>query len=232
MNKVLLIIPAYNEAENIERVVNNLINNFPQYDYIVVNDGSKDDTRKILAKNNYCYLDLPVNTGLAGAFRTGIRYANAMGYDYAIQYDGDGQHKAESIAPMLKKMEESGADIVIGSRFCEKKKDKSARMIGSRLISTAIRLRTGKKINDPTSGLRLYNKRMIKRLGYDIAYTPEPDTLAYFIGCGAKVEEVQVDMDVRLFGTSYLNMWNAIKYMINVLANIILLQWVRKKERL
>lgn len=232
MNKVLLIIPAYNEAENIERVVNNLINNFPQYDYVVVNDGSKDDTRKILARNGYCYLDLPVNTGLAGAFRTGIRYANALGYDYAIQFDGDGQHRAESVAAMLAKMEECSADIVVGSRFCEKKKDKSARMIGSRLISAAIKLRTGKRITDPTSGLRLYNKRMIKRIGYDIAYTPEPDTLAYWIGCGAKVEEVQVEMDERIFGKSYLNWWNSVKYMVNVLANTIALQWVRKKERL
>ena len=232
MNKVLLIIPAYNEAENIERVVNNLIDHFPQYDYIVVNDGSKDDTRKILARNHYHYLDLPVNTGLAGAFRAGIKYANALGYDYAIQFDGDGQHRAESVASIMAKMEERGADIVIGSRFCEKKKDKSARMMGSRLITAAIKLRTGKKITDPTSGLRLYNKRMIKRIGYDIAYTPEPDTLAYLIGCGAKVEEVQVEMDERLFGTSYLNVWNSVKYMVNVLANTVLLQWFRKKERL
>lgn len=232
MNKVLLIIPAYNEAENIERVVNNLIENFPQYDYVIVNDGSKDDTRKILEKNKYHYLDLPVNTGLAGAFRTGIKYANAMGYDCAIQFDGDGQHRAESIAAMLVKMKDTDADIVIGSRFLEKKKDKSARMIGSRLISSAIKLKTGKRITDPTSGLRLYNKRMIKRIGYDIAYAPEPDTLAYLIRCGAKVEEVQVEMDERIFGTSYLNIWNSVKYMVNVLANTIVLQWVRKKEKL
>ena len=232
MNKILLVIPAYNEAENIERVVNNLINNFPQYDYVVVNDGSRDDTRKILHQNHFNYLDLPVNTGLAGAFRTGVRYANAHGYDYVIQYDGDGQHRAESIAPMFEKMQQTDADIVIGSRFCEKKKDHSMRMIGSRLISGAIKLRTGKRITDPTSGLRLYNKRMLKRVGYDIAYTPEPDTLAYLIGCGAKVEEVQVEMDERMFGTSYLNVWNSVKYMINVLANTLFLQWIRKKERL
>ncbi len=232
MRDTLLIIPAYNEAENIERVVDNLIENYPQYDYIVINDGSRDDTRKILHNRGYNYLDLPVNTGLAGAFRCGVRYANAVGYDYVVQFDGDGQHRAESIAVMLEKMLATDADIVIGSRFCEKKKDHSARMLGSRLITSAIRLKTGKTVKDPTSGLRMYNKRMIKLVGYDMAYTPEPDTLAYMIRCGAKVEEVQVEMDERMFGTSYLNVWNSVKYMITVVFNTLFLQWVRKKEEL
>ena len=232
MNNTLLIIPAYNEAENIERVVDNLIENYPQYDYVVINDGSRDDTRKILHNRGYNYLDLPVNTGLAGAFRCGVRYANAVGYDYVVQFDGDGQHRAESIAPMLEKMQSSDSDIVIGSRFCEKKKDHSARMLGSRLITSAIRLKTGKILKDPTSGLRMYNKRMIKLVGYDMAYTPEPDTLAYMIRCGAKVDEVQVEMDERMFGTSYLNIWNSVRYMITVVFNTLFLQWVRKKEEL
>lgn len=230
MNNTLLIIPAYNEAENIERVVDNLIENYPQFDYVVINDGSRDDTRKILYNRGYNYLDLPVNTGLAGAFRCGVRYANAKGYDYVVQFDGDGQHRPESVDKMLTKMQETDADIVIGSRFCEQKKDHSARMMGSRLITSLIRMRTHQTITDPTSGLRMYNKRMIKLVGYDVAYTPEPDTLAYLIGCGAKVEEVQVEMDERMFGTSYLNLWNSIKYMATVVMNIIVLQWVRKKE--
>lgn len=232
MNDVLLIIPAYNEQDNIERVVNNLIENYPEYDYVVVNDGSSDNTRKILANNNYNYLDLPVNTGLSGAFRAGVRYANAKGYDYIVQFDGDGQHRAESIAPMLKKIKETNADIVIGSRFCEAEKDKSMRMLGSRLIAGAIKLRTGKVIKDPTSGLRMYNKKMIKKIGYNISYTPEPDTLTYLIRCGAKVEEVQVTMDERMFGTSYFDFANSVKYMVNVLTNTLLLQWFRKKEEM
>ncbi|MCR5143837.1 MAG: glycosyltransferase family 2 protein [Lachnospiraceae bacterium] len=232
MSDTLLIIPAYNEAENIERVVDNLIENYSEYDYVIINDGSSDDTRKIAARRGYNYLDMPINTGLAGAFRCGVRYANAKGYDYVVQFDGDGQHRAESIAPMLEKMKSTAADIVIGSRFCEQKKDHSARMIGSRLITSVIKLKTGKTITDPTSGLRMYNKRMIKLVGYDMAYTPEPDTLAYMIGCGAKVEEVQVEMDERMFGTSYLNMWNSTKYMMTVVFNTLFLQWVRKKEEL
>lgn len=232
MNHILLIIPAYNEAENIERVVDNLVENYPEYDYVVVNDGSRDHTRKILHNRGYRYLDMPVNTGLAGAFRCGVRYANARGYDYVIQFDGDGQHRPEYIAAMVKRMTETGADVVIGSRFCEKEKDFSLRMLGSRMITSLIRLRTGKIIKDPTSGFRLYNKKMIKLIGYDVAYTPEPDTLAYLIRCGARVEEVPVEMDERLYGTSYLDMWNSMKYMASVMMNICLLQWVRKREEL
>jgi glycosyltransferase involved in cell wall biosynthesis len=232
MNQVLLIIPAYNEAENIERVVDNLVENYPQYDYVVINDGSRDDTRKILHSRRFNYLDLPINTGLSGAFRCGVRYANALGYDYVVQFDGDGQHRPEYIEDMLNKMLEANADIVIGSRFVEQKKNHSARMLGSRLITTMIKWRTGCTVKDPTSGLRMYNKRMMKLVGYDVAYTPEPDTLAYLMGCGARVEEVQVEMDERMFGTSYLNVWNSVKYMITVLVNIIILQWVRKKEEL
>lgn len=230
MNNTLLIIPAYNEAENIERVVDNLIENYPQFDYVVINDGSRDDTRKILYNRGYNYLDLPVNTGLAGAFRCGVRYANAKGYDYVVQFDGDGQHRPESVDKMLTKMQETDADIVIGSRFCEQKKDHSARDDGKPSDHIFDPYAHASDHHRSDTGLRMYNKRMIKLVGYDVAYTPEPDTLAYLIGCGAKVEEVQVEMDERMFGTSYLNLWNSIKYMATVVMNIIVLQWVRKKE--
>ena len=120
MVKLLVIVPAYNEAENIERVIDNLIANYPQYDYVVVNDGSSDDTRKICARNHYNFLDLPVNVGLAGAIRAGIRYANIHGYDYALQLDGDGQHDPEFLEKMADYLEENQLDMVIGSRFIEK----------------------------------------------------------------------------------------------------------------
>lgn len=229
--KLLIIIPAYNEAENIERVVNNLIENYSQYDYVIVNDGSTDDTRKICAKNNYNFLDLPVNVGLAGAIRAGIRYANFHGYDCAVQLDGDGQHDPKYISTLVQKMEESNVDIVIGSRFKNEKKPMSARMIGSRLISMAIRITTrGRRIEDVTSGMRLFNKKMIKRFGYNIDYSPEPDILAYLINCGVKIEEVQVEMHERIAGVSYLNFKNSIWYMIKMLSSILIFQWVRVKE--
>ena len=228
---LLIIITAYNEAENIERVVNNLIENYPQYDYVLVNDGSSDDTRKICAKKGYNFLDLPINVGLAGAIRAGIRYANYHGYDYAVQIDGDGQHDPKYIKDMLEKMRSAQADIVIGSRFKEKKKPHSMRMLGSRIISGAIKLTTGgKNIEDVTSGMRLFNKRMIKNFGYNMHYSPEPDTIAYLLNCDIKIEEIQVEMYERIAGTSYLNLKNSVWYMLKMLFSILVFQWVRSRE--
>src|SRR5574344_2624219 len=120
--KVLIIIPAYNESGNIERVVNNLLTNYPQYDYVVINDGSSDNTAEICRNNHFNLIDLPVNLGLAGAFQTGMKYAWTKGYEAALQFDGDGQHRAEYISSMINEMETSNADIVIGSRFVSERK--------------------------------------------------------------------------------------------------------------
>ena len=132
MSDLLIVIPAYNEEKNIERVVDRLIRDFPQYDYLVINDGSKDRTGEICRERGYEFLDLPVNLGLAGGFQAGLKYAAKKGYRYAVQLDGDGQHRPEYLEAMIEKMEE-GYDIVIGSRFVTEKKGWSARMIGSRV---------------------------------------------------------------------------------------------------
>lgn len=228
MKDVLIIIPAYNEQDNIVRVVSNLIENYPQYDYVVVNDGSSDNTAKLCMENNYNIIDLPINLGLAGAFQAGMKYGYKKGYNYALQFDGDGQHKPEFIKDMLEKIK-SGFDIVIGSRFVSEKKSKSARMIGSRLISLAIKLTTKSKITDPTSGMRLFNKKMIEKFANSMNYGPEPDTIAYLIKSKFKVCEVQVKMDDRIAGESYLNFTHSIKYMIKMGFSIMLIQFFRKK---
>lgn len=227
--KLLIVIPAYNEAENIEKVVENLIKNYSQYDYIVVNDGSKDDTAKICKKNGYNLLNLPVNLGLAGGFQTGIKYAYEHEYDAVLQFDGDGQHRPEYIDSMVKMMQIKNADIVIGSRFIEEKKRFTLRMLGSNLIQLAIKLTTGRTIKDPTSGMRLLNKDMLKEFAYTMNYGPEPDTISYLIHHGAKVEEVQVKMDERTAGESYLNLKRSILYMIRMCASIIFIQAFRKR---
>lgn len=230
--KLLIIIPAYNEAENIERVVDNLIEHYPQYDYVVINDGSTDDTRKICARKHYNLLDLPNNLGLSGAIKSGVRYANYYGYDYVLQLDGDGQHDPRYIQDMIQKMEETDADIVIGSRFKTKKKPFTPRMIGSQILTAAIFLTTkGKYIGDVTSGMRLFNKKMIKRFGYDMHYSPEPDTLAYLLNCGVKIEEVQVEMHERTAGISYLNFYGSAWYMMKMLFSIFIFQWVRTRTK-
>lgn len=229
MKELLIIIPAYNEALNIVRVVEELVKNYPQYDYVVVNDGSLDDTAEICKKQGYNLLNLPVNLGLAGAFQAGLKYAYRKGYQYVIQYDGDGQHRAEYIGELLQTAKE-GYDVVIGSRFVTDKKPFTARMIGSRVISTLMYLTSRVKIQDSTSGMRMFGPRIIRTLALNLNYGPEPDTISYLIKCGAKVKEVQVEMDERIAGESYLNFVRSLKYMIQMTVSILFVQAFRKKK--
>ena len=227
--KCLVIIPAYNEEENIVRVVENLKNNYPMYDYIVINDGSADGTARICRERGYELVDLPVNLGLAGAFQTGLKYAYRKGYDYAIQFDADGQHRPEFIGPMLEKIRE-GYDIVIGSRFVTEKKPHSMRMLGSNLISAAMKLTTGRRVKDPTSGMRMFNKKMIAEFALNLNYGPEPDTVSYLLKQGATIAEVQVEMDERIAGESYLNLTRSMMYMLRMLLSILFIQNFRKRR--
>ncbi len=226
--KLLIVIPAYNESMNIERVVDHLTHNFPQYDYVVVNDGSRDDTAAICRKRGYTLIDLPINLGLSGAVQAGMRYAVKEGYDAVLQMDGDGQHRPEYIAVLQKTMEESGAEIVIGSRFVTEKKPHTMRMMGSNLISAIIKISTGKRIMDPTSGMRLFGRDIVKEFAYDMNYGPEPDTISYLLKQGVKVEEVQVTMDERIAGESYLNLVRSVKYMMLQCFSIVFIQRFRK----
>lgn len=228
--RVLIVIPAYNEAENIERVVETVKKTYPEYDYVVVNDGSKDNTAQICKENHFNYLDLPINLGLSGAFQAGVKYAYKYNYDSVMQVDGDGQHQASYIKKLIACMQDTGADIVIGSRFKESKKDKSLRMFGSELIRGLIRFTAHQDIADPTSGMRIYSKRVIKAYATEMNFNPEPDTISYLIRCGAKVEEVQVEMSDREEGESYLNWKTSIIYMIKVCFSIIVIQAFRKKK--
>lgn len=232
MSKILIVIPAYNEEASIERVVDNLIENYSQYDYIVVNDGSMDSTADICRKRGYELLDLPVNLGLAGAFQAGVRYAYKNGYDMVLQLDGDGQHRPEYIETMMKVMEEEKVDIVIGSRFTEPGKRKlSLRNLGSYIIGYSIQLTTGTRIYDPTSGMRLYHRNILKEFAYIMNYTPEPDTISFLMKRGVKVKEVQVEMDERLAGESYLNIKNAMKYMLHMCVSILFVQLFRLRGK-
>lgn len=225
--KVLIIIPAYNESENIERVVDNLINNFPQYDYVVVNDGSTDNTADICRKRGYRLLDLPVNLGLSGGVQAGFKYGYAKGYKYVVQFDGDGQHRPEYIEKLLETMENEQTDIAIGSRFVDKPRPRSLRMTGSRIIGAFIRLTTGRNVKDPTSGMRMFNRKMMSSFVYKMNYGPEPDTISYLIRKGAKVKEIQVEMNDRTAGESYLNLWRSAEYMFRMCMSILFIQWFR-----
>lgn len=227
-SELLIIIPAYNEEENIENVVSFICENYSQYDYVVVNDGSKDHTADICRKNGYELLDLPVNLGLAGAFQAGLKYAYVKGYSYAIQFDADGQHRPEFISSMLERIKQ-GYDIVIGSRFVNERKGKSLRMLGSKMITVAIKMTTGVRVADPTSGMRMFSEKMIREFAQNLNYGPEPDTVSYLLKNGAKVSEVPVRMEERQAGESYLNLANSGKYMIKMLTSILFVQNFRKR---
>lgn len=227
--RCLVIVPAYNEEESIVRVIENLKKHYAAYDYVVINDGSSDNTAELCRKMGYELIDLPVNLGLAGAFQTGLKYAYRKGYDYAIQFDADGQHRPEFIEAMLDKIQE-GYDIVIGSRFVTEKKPHSMRMLGSNLISLATRITTGRKVKDPTSGMRMFNKKMIAEFALNLNYGPEPDTISYLLKQGATIAEVQVEMDERAAGESYLNLSRSVMYMLRMLMSILFIQNFRKRR--
>lgn len=226
--KTLVIIPAYNEALNIEKTVTDLLENAPYVDYVVINDGSKDNTLEVLKRNHFNYIDGFSNQGLFGAVQTGFKLALEEDYDVAIQFDGDGQHSAKYIQELIDEIK-NGNNIVIGSRYVKNKKPFTARMLGSRLISFSIRLITGKKIKDPTSGFRAYDRVCIKEYALDMNNPPEPDTLVYMLKKGLKISEIQVDMNEREFGESYLNLANTIKYMSRMMVSIFLIQPFRRK---
>ena len=229
---ILIIVPAYNESENILRVIQELQQVVPQYDYVIVNDGSKDDTARICRDNGFRMLDLPVNLGLTGAFQTGMRYAYEKGYDAAIQIDADGQHDPAYISQMVQIMKEKNADMVIGSRFVTEKRPHTLRMFGNTIIEIAIRLTTGKKLTDPTSGMRLYNRKLIREMAYGINFSPEPDTVSYLLRSGAHVEEIQVTIRERTAGESYLSIGKSVRYMVQMCMNILFIQWVRKRSEI
>ncbi len=229
--KILVVIPAYNEEENIKRVVDHLVTHHPELDYIIINDGSSDRTSEICHAEGYSIVDLPVNLGLAGAFQTGMRYAAYHGYDAAVQFDGDGQHRPEYIADMAAKIGE-GYDIVIASRFVTEKKPHSLRMLGSNLIEGAIRLISGVRIKDPTSGMRMYNQRLIRVCADLEDFGPEPDTVSFLIKNGAKVAEIQAVMDERIAGESYLNLGASVKYMLRMMISILIIQNFRKTKKI
>lgn len=227
--KALIVIPAYNEAESLKEVVTTLKEKCPEYNYIIINDGSIDNTMEICKKYGYNVIDLPVNLGLSGAFNTGIKYAYLRNYDCAIQFDGDNQHDASYIKPMLEELNK-GYDIIIGSRFTNTRKNLTLRTLGSSLIEWAIKITTGQRIKDPTSGMRAFNKSMIKEFANNLNYDPEPDTIAYLIRRGARIKEVQVSMNERQSGESYLNFSKSIFYMFKMGVSILILQFFRKKD--
>lgn len=217
--KCLIIIPAYNEAGNIEKVVNNLIVNYPQYEYVIINDGSTDNTKKICQKHGYHVINLPVNLGIGGAVQTGYCYAKENDYDAAVQIDGDGQHDVKYLAEMLKYLERGEADVVIGSRFVSKEGFQSSgvRRIGIRFLSGLALILSGVRLRDITSGYRVVSRRFIHIFAEDYpADYPEPEAMIIAAVHGGKIKEYPVVMKEREAGVSSISLKKSIYYMIKV----------------
>ena len=223
--KVLIIIPAYNEEDNIKTVVDKLIVEYPQYDYIVVNDGSSDNTAAICRDKHYEMLDLSVNLGIGGAVQMGYLYAWKNGYDIAIQVDGDGQHDVADIDKLVQPIMNREADIVIGSRFIEGIGFQSSyiRRIGIFFLSNLIKFCTGVRVYDATSGFRAVNRRYIQvyKNDYPNDY-PEPEAIVVGALNGAVVKEIPVVMRERENGISSIDMGKSIYYMIKVTLAILI----------
>lgn len=228
--KVLIIVPAYNEALNIEKTIQDLKSN-TNYDYLIINDCSKDNTKEICEKNKFNIVSLPINYGLTSGIQIGMKYAYQNGYDIAIQFDGDGQHQAKYLSELVKEIEEENCNIAIGSRFVTKKKPVSMRMLGSCLLTATIKLTTGKTIKDPTSGMRAFDKKTIEQFVKNNSLTPEPDTLVYMLKKKMRIKEIQVEMKEREFGESYLKPLKSAQYMINMFFSILFIRMITRKEK-
>ena len=228
--KKLIIIPAYNEQESIKKTVEDIIKNAPEFDYIVINDCSTDRTKEICETEKFNVVHLPVNLGIGGAVQTGYLYATRNGYDIAVQVDGDGQHDPKFLSKMAEFIEAEHADMVIGSRFINKEgfQSSGARRVGIKYFTMLIKLLTGAKITDPTSGLRMVNREIIEFFAeeYPKDY-PEPESVVAILRRKKKVLELPVIMRERSGGVSSISMKKSVYYMIKV-SLAILIERIRK----
>ena len=223
--KILVIVPAYNESENIEKVVNTLRNCKTKVDYLVVNDCSTDNTKDILSDIGANFINLPVNLGIGGAVQSGYLYAYENNYDIAIQIDGDGQHDPAYIGKLIQPIIDGKADMTIGSRFIDKKGFQSSalRRTGINFLSFLIKLMCGVKIYDVTSGFRATNKKLTELYAREYAQDyPEPEAIITGVMSGATVQEVPVIMKEREGGESSIKSFKSLYYMIKVSIAIII----------
>ena len=235
--KVLLIIPAYNEEENILRTCKS-IDEYnkkakSKLDYLVINDGSKDKTLEILIKNKINHINLIQNLGIGGAVQTGYKYAKEHDYDIAVQFDGDGQHDVNYVQDIIDPIIKKNVDFTIGSRFVtelSKFKSTLSRRMGIKLISFFIRLFTKTKVHDTTSGFRAVNKEIINEFSnsYPTEY-PEPVSTTELLKKGYRLKEIPVSMNERIGGVSSIRAWKNVYYMLNVILSIFVVSLRRYK---
>lgn len=223
--KILVIIPAFNESENIENVIKHLQEACPNVDYLVVNDCSKDNTVDILRNMDANFINLPVNLGIGGAVQAGYIYAMDHDYDVAIQMDGDGQHNPEYIDQLVEPIQRGEADSVIGSRFINNEGFQSSglRRFGIGFLSHLIWMTCGLRVYDVTSGFRAVNKEYIRYFALEYAQDyPEPEAIVTSKLQGARIKEVPVIMSERMGGTSSISGLKTAYYMIKVSISVLI----------
>ena len=231
--KVLLIIPAYNEEASIKKTVQVILET--KYDYIIINDGSTDSTKQILEHNNYNHISLLDNLGIGGAVQTGYKYAYDNNYDIAIQFDADGQHDIKYIKNLIKPIQDNKANLVIGSCFIDKslknQRSSKLRRFGIHFLSNIIKLFSGKRIYDPTSGFRAIDRQVIKLFADDYPQEyPEPISNYELLRSHKyKVKEIPVTMNKRNAGKSSINARKTLYAGINVFLSILISSLGRRK---
>lgn len=236
MMKVLVIIPAFNEAATIEQVLRSLQSYVPDFDIVVVNDGSSDKTETAVLNAGIPILNHPINLGYGAAIQTGLKYAVLKQYDYAVLMDADGQHDPLSVPQLFDKLLRSGTDVVIGSRFLKNEHYKMScfRVLGIKLFSFLTFAFTGNKINDITSGFQAMNRVAIRFLSktYPIDF-PDAQVIIMLILSGFKVTEIPAVFHSRQGGVSMFNAFKTLYYPFKIGLSIIIVLLrtkIRKRE--
>ena len=227
----LIIIPTYNERENIEAMIDRVLGLPGGYELFVIDDGSPDGTAELVrarvaaAQGRLHLLERSGKQGLGTAYLTGFRHALEQGYDIAVQFDGDGQHDARYIRDLIAPIENGQADVVIGSRFIAREGFQSSTMrrLGISFLSSLIHILCGVRVRDATSGMRAVNRRMIEEFSQNYAQDyPEPEAVLASGLMDARIEEVPVQMRERQGGTSSINALRSVYYMIKVSTALVM----------
>jgi glycosyltransferase involved in cell wall biosynthesis len=224
--RCLAIVPAYNEAACVGRVIHALHEHAPEFDVLVVDDGSTDMTAAVAEGAGATVLRMPFNLGIGGAMQAGYSYANEKDYDFAVQVDGDGQHdpaQIERLADVFRA--DRSVDFVYGSRFAEESDYNAsfARRTGIRLFAWLLSLILRKRITDPTSGFRLANRRAIALFAGDYPHDyPEVEAILMVHAHRLRLEEVPVRMNQRAAGRSSITTLSSGYYMAKVLLAVLI----------
>jgi glycosyltransferase involved in cell wall biosynthesis len=222
--RALAVVPAYNEVETLGRVIAGLREQAPEFDILVIDDGSTDDTRRVAQASGVRVLRHPFNLGIGGAVQSGFMFAMDHGYDYMVQVDGDGQHDATEIPKLVEEMQADPAmDVICGSRFLEDLQyvGPISRRAGIHVFAFILSRLVGQKVTDPTSGFRLYNRRAIALFARDYPHDyPEVEAVLVLHFHRLRMREVAVRMYQRGGGASSIRSGKSIYYMIKVLLAI------------